>query len=163
MVQNLEGTRAVVTGGNRGLGLGIVQALVAAGARVTVVARHGARLDELHCLDVPVWPGDATDPAVMDAVVAHVDPVLLILNAGAAPVMASLVDQTWDTFSATWNVDVKAGLHGIQAAFRAPLATGSRVNGSSSRRSSQQSRRRGHPAVTGLCDTRRVFLHGRSQ
>lgn len=95
--------------------------------RASQSSRHGARLDELRRLDVPVWPGDATDPGVMDAVVAHVEPRLLILNAGATPTMAPLVEQTWDTFSATWNVDVKAGLHGIQAAFRAPLAQGSRV------------------------------------
>ena len=129
MMQKLRGIRAAVTGGNRGLGLGIVQALVAAGAGVTVVARHGARLDDLHRLGVSVWPGDATDAATMDAVVAHVQPMVLILNAGATPTMAPLVEQSWDTFSATWNVDVKAGLHGIQAAFKGPLSPGSREIG----------------------------------
>jgi NAD(P)-dependent dehydrogenase (short-subunit alcohol dehydrogenase family) len=74
-----------------------------------------------------VRPGDATDAALMDAVVADVRPSVLILNAGATPFVAPLDEQTWDTFSIVWNTDVRAGLHGIQAALRAPLARGSRV------------------------------------
>lgn len=36
---SLKDKSAVVTGGSRGLGLGLVEALVAEGAKVTVVAR----------------------------------------------------------------------------------------------------------------------------
>jgi NAD(P)-dependent dehydrogenase (short-subunit alcohol dehydrogenase family) len=36
---SLKDKNVVVTGGSRGLGLGLVEALVAHGARVTVVAR----------------------------------------------------------------------------------------------------------------------------
>jgi D-arabinose 1-dehydrogenase-like Zn-dependent alcohol dehydrogenase len=39
----LEGQKVVVTGGSRGLGLGIVEALVAQKAHVTVVARDPER------------------------------------------------------------------------------------------------------------------------
>jgi NAD(P)-dependent dehydrogenase (short-subunit alcohol dehydrogenase family) len=127
MMRNLQGERVVVTGGSRGLGLGIAEALVARGARVTVVARDRARLAEVARLGVTVRPGDATDAALMGAVVADVKPSVLILNAGATPLMAPLDEQTWEAFSAVWNVDVKAGLHGIQAALKVPLPHGSRV------------------------------------
>jgi NAD(P)-dependent dehydrogenase (short-subunit alcohol dehydrogenase family) len=46
----LQDERVVVTGGSRGLGLGIVEALRALGAKVTVVARDPARLAEVERL-----------------------------------------------------------------------------------------------------------------
>jgi NAD(P)-dependent dehydrogenase (short-subunit alcohol dehydrogenase family) len=52
---------------------------------------------------------------------------VLILNAGATPLMAPLDEQSWDAFTAVWDTDVKAGLYGIQAALKAPLAEGARV------------------------------------
>jgi D-arabinose 1-dehydrogenase-like Zn-dependent alcohol dehydrogenase len=41
---SLKDKTIVVTGGSRGLGLGLVEALVAQGARVTVVARNSDAL-----------------------------------------------------------------------------------------------------------------------
>jgi hypothetical protein len=42
---NLKDKNVVVTGGSRGLGLGLVEALVEHGARVTVVARQSDALE----------------------------------------------------------------------------------------------------------------------
>jgi NAD(P)-dependent dehydrogenase (short-subunit alcohol dehydrogenase family) len=44
---SLKDKNVVVTGGSRGLGLGLVEALVAHGARVTVVARGGDALQSV--------------------------------------------------------------------------------------------------------------------
>jgi hypothetical protein len=41
--------------------------------------------------------------------------------------MASLDEQLWETFSDTWNTDVKAGLYWLQVALATPLPPGSRV------------------------------------
>lgn len=43
MKQELKGKRVVITGGSEGLGLAMVRALIARGARVTVIARHKAK------------------------------------------------------------------------------------------------------------------------
>ncbi len=44
--QRLAGLSALVTGGSRGIGLAIAQALTQAGCGVTIMGRHAASLDE---------------------------------------------------------------------------------------------------------------------
>ncbi|HEX7667401.1 MAG TPA: SDR family NAD(P)-dependent oxidoreductase, partial [Polyangiaceae bacterium] len=127
-MDSLEGKRAVVTGGNRGLGFGIVEALVARKAKVTVVGRDPETLAEVsRRLGVDVVRGDIVDEALANDVVKNVQPSILVLNAGATPKMEALDELTWDAFERTWQVDVKAGFHWIRAALRVPLAPGSRV------------------------------------
>ena len=61
---DLKNQIAVVTGGSRGLGLGLVEALVARGARVTVVARTASDLDRVSSrLGVATIAADVTDRA----------------------------------------------------------------------------------------------------
>lgn len=117
----------LITGGTSGLGRGVVEALVARSIPVTVLGRDPARLEEVGRLGAAVLQGDATDRATMLRAVAETKPTTLILNAGATPVMASLDEQTWETFDRVWSTDVKATLHGFHAAFAAPMAPGSRV------------------------------------
>jgi NAD(P)-dependent dehydrogenase (short-subunit alcohol dehydrogenase family) len=50
-----------------------------------------------------------------------------VLNAGAIPRMGRLDQLSWADFSATWETDVKAGFHWMQAALKLPLKPGSRV------------------------------------
>jgi NAD(P)-dependent dehydrogenase (short-subunit alcohol dehydrogenase family) len=133
VMQTLEQRRVLITGGSRGLGLGVVEALVAHHANVTVIARDSARLSELEArLGVSIIPGDATDPKLAEAALGEVRPSVLVLNAGATPTMAPLHEQTWESFSKIWNADVKATFHWIQGALRLPLERGSRVLISSS-------------------------------
>ena len=62
---SLEDQKVIVTGGSRGLGLGIVEALVERKARVTVVARDPERLARVQRrLGVTVVQGDITDRAL---------------------------------------------------------------------------------------------------
>jgi len=127
-MKTLVDQRIIVTGGSSGLGLGIVEALVARQAQVTVVARDRARLSEVQRrLGVATVSGDVADRTLARELLHDVRPNVLILNAGAPLVMAPLHEQTWESFSETWNSDVKAGLHWIQEAIALPLPEGSRV------------------------------------
>jgi NAD(P)-dependent dehydrogenase (short-subunit alcohol dehydrogenase family) len=132
-MQDLSGSRIVVTGGSRGLGLGIVEALRERKAEVTVVARDAGRLAEVaERLQVATVAGDVTDRELARRVLSDVKPQFLVLQAGALSPMAPLHQHTWESFSAVWENDVKAGLFWVQEAIALPLPRGARVLLSSS-------------------------------
>jgi NAD(P)-dependent dehydrogenase (short-subunit alcohol dehydrogenase family) len=125
---SLKDKTIVVTGGSRGLGLGLVAALVEQGAKVTVVARGRDALAAVkQSLGVAVVAADVTDEAAAGRILAEVRPEVLVLNAGATPPMGRLDQLTWAEFTAPWETDVKAGFHWMQAALNLPLAPGARV------------------------------------
>jgi NAD(P)-dependent dehydrogenase (short-subunit alcohol dehydrogenase family) len=125
---NLQDKTVVVTGGSRGLGLGLVEALVAHGARVTVVARDADALESVRArLGVATISADVTDEKAAHRILAEVRPDILVLNAGTPPRMGRLDQIAWADFTATWETDVKAGLYWLQAALNLPLKPGSRV------------------------------------
>ena len=127
-MDTLENQRVLVTGGSSGLGLGIVEALVDAKANVVVVARDPQRLADVERrLGVTTVIGDVAEAGLAESLLREFRPTVLVLNAGAVPAMGPLHEQTWEGFSTTWNSDVKAGFHWLQAALRLPLARGSRV------------------------------------
>ncbi len=127
-MKSLEGLPVLVTGGSRGLGLGIVEALVARKAKVTVLSRGRKDLDAVaDRLGVAVIAADVTTPGVAEAALGQVQPSVTILNAGSTPPMGPIHKMSWADFSQVWDQDVRAGLTWMQAAIRAPLPRGSRV------------------------------------
>lgn len=125
---SLKDKSAVVTGGSRGLGLGLVEALVAEGAKVTVVARRADALEAVKArLGVATISADVTDRAAANRILSDIQPDILVLNAGVAPRMGRLDELSWEDFSVAWETDVKAGLFWLQAALNLPLKPGSRV------------------------------------
>jgi len=125
---NLKDKKVVVTGGSRGLGLGLVEALVAHGAKMTVVARDANGLGSVRArLGVATISADVTDETAAHRILSEVHPDILVLNAGAKPRMGRLDQLSWTDFSTTWETDVKAGLYWLQAALKTPLKSGSRV------------------------------------
>jgi NAD(P)-dependent dehydrogenase (short-subunit alcohol dehydrogenase family) len=127
---DLRGTTSIVTGAGRGFGRGIARALADAGAHVVGVARTGAQLDavrdELGGRFTAV-AADAADPATASRLLHEYRPRTVVLCAGAVPRMSPVQDQTWETFSENWNVDVAQAFHWIREALRRPLAPGTSV------------------------------------
>src|SRR6266480_2483992 len=124
----LKDKNVVVTGGSRGLGLGLVEALVAQAAHVTVVARDADALKSVGTrLRVATIAADVTDETEAHRILGRIRPDILVLNAGAKPRMGRLDQLSWADFTATWETDVKAGLFWLQAALNVPLKPGSRV------------------------------------
>lgn len=125
---SLDGRKVVVTGGSRGLGPGLVEALVAHGASVTVVARDPNALESVRArLSVATISADVTDESAAQRILAEVRPDIVLLNAGTPPRMARLDQTSWADFTAPWETDVKAGLFWLQAALNLPLQPTSRV------------------------------------
>ena len=107
----LDGRVAVVTGGNRGLGLAFARALGEAGAKVAIAARdEGKSAEVAEQLGVLAVPLDVTDPASVDAMVervtAELGPIdVLVNNAGTCfhrPAL-EVPEQEW---RAVWDVNV---------------------------------------------------------
>src|ERR1700722_6671453 len=125
---SLKDKNIVVTGGSRGLGLGLVEALVAHGAGVTVVARDADALRSVRTrLGVATISADVTDETAGHRIVAEVRPDILVLNAGTPPPMGRLDRLSWADFTSTWETDVRGGLYWLQAELTGPLKPGSRV------------------------------------
>jgi NAD(P)-dependent dehydrogenase (short-subunit alcohol dehydrogenase family) len=102
---------ALVIGAGSGVGHATAGALTAAGARVLAAGRER----------------DGTDPAQVAALVAEADPDVVVVAAGTRPRMASIEEQSWESFSAPWNVDVKIAFEVGRAALARPLRPGSTV------------------------------------
>ena len=103
--------RALVIGARGGVGYATADALTAAGAHVLPAGRER----------------DATDPAQAAALLAEADPDFVVVAAGTRPHMASIEEQTWESFSAPWDVDVKLAFEVGRAALARPLRPGSMV------------------------------------
>ena len=129
-VRRLAGTTALVTGASRGFGRAISVSLVERGAHVVGVARNRELLAELReQLGDAFTPevADVADPKVPARLLSQHRPSTLVLNAGATPAVARLQDQTWENFSANWNVDVRQAFHFVRQALTSPLDPGSVV------------------------------------
>ncbi|HEV3055594.1 MAG TPA: NAD-dependent epimerase/dehydratase family protein [Solirubrobacteraceae bacterium] len=103
--------RALVIGAGSGVGKATAAALRAAGVEVLGTGRER----------------DATDPGEAAALLAETDPDLVVLAAGARPRMASIEEQSWESFSEPWNVDVKLAFEVGRASLARPLRPGSTV------------------------------------
>ena len=128
-MSELSSSTTIVVGASRGLGRGIAVAFADAGAPVVAVARTAPALAELADAspNITTEIADAADPATAWSLLDRYQPQVLVLVAGANPVMRPLQHQTWETFSVNWHADVKIAFSWLREALLQPLQPGSRV------------------------------------
>ena len=125
---DLSDTTTVVVGASRGLGRGIATAFAESGAPVVAVARSAAALAALAGTGtIKTEIADATDPSAAGSLLDRHDPDVLVLVAGASPLMRPLQHQTWETFSVNWETDVRVAFHWLREVLLKPLRPGSRI------------------------------------
>ena len=126
---SLSERTTIVVGASRGLGRGIATAFAQAGAPVVAVARTEAALADLAGSAGTVQPevADAADATAAGTLLDRHDPEIVVLVAGATPLMRPLQHQTWETFSVNWHTDVRIAFNWLREALLKPLRPGSRV------------------------------------
>ncbi len=131
-----DATVAIVTGAGRGFGRAIARALTGPGRHVVGVGRDREQLaavrEELGDRFEPVV-GDVTDAVLPARLLDEYQPGLLVLNAGAVPLLRPLQQHSWESFSRPWETDVRQAFAWSREALNAPLAEGSTVIALSSR------------------------------
>ena len=129
----LDGRRALVTGGSRGIGLGAAVALAEAGAEVTVAARGKAELGRVVAemqdagLMADALPLDVTDLEAVRRAFAEKGPFTILVNsAGMARHTPALETEPGD-FDAVMAVNVRAAYFLAQEAARQMAETGGSI------------------------------------
>jgi NAD(P)-dependent dehydrogenase (short-subunit alcohol dehydrogenase family) len=125
----LTGKTAIVAGASRGLGRGVAEAFLDAGATVVALARDTSSLAKLseHNPLLQTETADASDPMVAGRLLERYQPDIVALIAGAAPLPRPLQHQTWETFSVNWDTDVRMPFNWVREALLLPLHPGSRI------------------------------------
>ena len=124
----LSDRTTMVVGASRGLGRGIATAFAQAGAPVIAVARTAApAVDPAVRRRIQHEVADAADARVAASLLDRYEPEVIVLVAGASPLIRPLQHQTWEAFSVNWHTDVRIAFHWLREALLKPLRPGSRV------------------------------------
>jgi 3-oxoacyl-[acyl-carrier protein] reductase len=128
-MNTLTDQTVIVVGASRGLGHAAATALARAGADVVSVSRTPATFPDMSngAGEIRSEIADARDATAAGALLERYNPRGLVVVAGAVPPMRALQQQSWETFSANWEVDVQIAFHWLRAALLKPLAHGGRV------------------------------------
>ena len=119
---------AVVVGGSGGFGRGIVQALAAKTMRVVALARDAGRLEAVAKeAGVEYMTGDATEETTAAWILQERQPDLVVLCAGARPLLRPIHLHTWETFALNWEVDTKVTFVWLRNALLLPMKPGSHI------------------------------------
>jgi 3-oxoacyl-[acyl-carrier protein] reductase len=134
--KDFDGKVALITGGTRGIGLGIAEELVSRGARVVITARKQDELDSVIAAlgeqNAVAARGSADDEAHQaEAVALAVERFgglhLLVNNAAVNPQYGPLMDADLNAVRKVFEVNVTAILGWTQQAWRAGLSEGGAV------------------------------------
>jgi NAD(P)-dependent dehydrogenase (short-subunit alcohol dehydrogenase family) len=120
----LDGKRALVTGGGRGIGLAAASALAQAGAEVTLLARTQAEIDA--AAKAIIARGDKAVPLQLDVTdldavrhaIAAVEPFDVLVNNAGTNRPAALMEVKVEDFDAIFALNVRAAFFMAQAVAR---------------------------------------------
>ncbi len=147
MELGLHGSRALITGGSKGIGFAIAEALAAEGVALGLIARDAAGLavaaERLAGWDVPVTTAaaDVTDTPALDRAVDAIATALggldhLVANAGGTVGTGNLTSSGPGEFTATFALNaghaaelIRAGLPHLRAAGGGSVAIISSITG----------------------------------
>jgi NAD(P)-dependent dehydrogenase (short-subunit alcohol dehydrogenase family) len=123
----LSGKTALVTGGNRGIGLAVVKALAQAGANVHFTARSAANIAaaQRDLGDIPATGhhADMTDAVAMTTVMEHGFDIL-VNNAGIIGPIGRILDVSPEDWGRNIQTNLIALFHATQLAIRHMVAQG---------------------------------------
>jgi len=120
----LDGRRALVTGGGRGIGLAAASALAEAGAHVTLAARTKSEIEDAAAAirargqKAEALQLDVTDVEAVRRAIAAAEPFQALVNNAGMNRPALLPDVTVDDFDAIMNLNVRAAFFVAQAVAR---------------------------------------------
>src|SRR6059036_3751085 len=128
---DLEGKTALVTGGSRGLGLQIAEALGEAGAKILLTSRKAADLEEAAAdlqakgIDTRWVAADASDPAqvqrVADEALQRLGQVDILVNNAGASWGAPAEEHPLEAWDKVMNLNVRSIFLFSQAIARASM------------------------------------------
>jgi 3-oxoacyl-[acyl-carrier protein] reductase len=142
----LDGSRALITGGSRGIGFAVADALAAEGAAVAIVARNGdglaaaARQLARHGTRVATVAADVTDTAMLNRAVSEIAEALggldhLVANVGGT-IGGNLADAGPGDFTATFALNaghaaelIRAGLPHLRTSGQGSVVIISSITG----------------------------------
>ena len=123
----LDGKTALVTGGNRGIGLATVRALALAGAKVHFTARSAANLAaaQRDLGDVPATGHlvNMTDRLAMTTLMEHPFDILVNNAAVIAPI-GRILDVSVEDWATSIDINLTSAFHATQRAIRQMVANG---------------------------------------